>query len=417
MARGRALSRVTKGLGSLATFVVCGAVICVVACFLHLWITKGGQSLQGGTGEITLAIIFRDSIRGNRVGVDNIRFRNVDPSLPVTIHVHQRLQDGNNSSKPGKADTTLNNVQVDLVKIPGDNVDSLAIETAYMGHSVVIDDLRFDRSGKEYKIDFDRDPKHNPMDQNSQLSRYVSDDVVVHFRANNAVPTVTKGKDLIERIGQHISGFNGPLSTGLVVILLMIPFWLVLQFSVAKGKELSLEEVCSKQDARIIERVGMKLFPSGKFCPQGDGYGLQEDTELHKIFASLGKQTASDPTRLVEYLTERIHIYFNEIEDRLSETFGMAGILALSLGLLGTVIGMIDAFHIIEHTIITEQGPIQTQLKMAHYINFALITTALGFSARILSIVLVHLAKSDLVKNRYRMVRLIEHFNPAINGK
>ena len=99
----------------------------------------------------------------------------------------------------------------------------------------------------------------------------------------------------------------------------------------------------------------------------------------------------------------------------------MLGVLALSLGLLGTVVGMIDAFKILEDTMKVGEGPAQTQLKMAHYINFALVTTAIGFLGRILSMILIRKTKARSLQHRGRMLTLIQHFytsadSPEINA-
>ena len=139
-------------------------------------------------------------------------------------------------------------------------------------------------------------------------------------------------------------------------------------------------------------------------------YALAENTELYAILTSVESEIASDRARLVERCTDKIYLLFDEIEDRLSEGFGMLGLLALSLGLLGTVVGMIDAFKILEDTMKVGEGPAQTQLKMAHYINFALVTTAIGFLGRILSMILIRKTKARSLQHRARMLNLVQHF-------
>ena len=143
----------------------------------------------------------------------------------------------------------------------------------------------------------------------------------------------------------------------------------------------------------------------------GQDHAFSEHTELYQILSSVNTEIASDPVRLVERCTDKIYLLFDDIEDRLTEGFGMMGVLALSLGLLGTVVGMIDAFKILEDTMKVGEGPAQTQLKMAHYINFALVTTAIGFMGRILSMVLIRKIKARSLQNRSQMIALIQHFN------
>lgn len=244
-------------------------------------------------------------------------------------------------------------------------------------------------------------------------SEYRIGNILITFQSSNAVPTIVKGKDLVEAIGGYISAFSNPLSTGVIIILLAIPFWLVGRFAQITVNELASDHFYHEQDRETICTYKMGLFPSGRFYPDSR---FKKNTQLYKILASADLEVASEPSRLVAHCKDNIYTYFYEMNDRLSESFGAAGVLALSLGLLGTVIGMIDAFDVLEETIKLGGGPAQTQLKMAHHINFALITTALGFGIRILAMALLHLSKKMLIQNRDVMVEMVEHFNPAING-
>lgn len=374
-----------------------------VSTWLDAYLTglQGGQVLQGGTFWKALTVSFKDARRPDEsVAVTDVRFKNVDRFLPIAVIVHA----------DGRDSTYFAGTQAEQVHIEGVRIDSLVIRTRNASHSAVIDDLTFQVGRKAYRIDFDWGADGAVVLPNTQLLAYQADGVLVRFGADNAVPTVVRGGDLAEAIGRYISELSGPLSTALILVLVALPFWMLVRFAQVVNQDLAADRFFSGQDAEAVARHGIGIFWGGRFAPEGQDYAFDRGSEFTKILASVGSETASDQTRLVEYCTDKIYMLFDEIEDRLSEAFGMMGVLALSLGLLGTVVGMIDAFKILEDTMKVGEGPAQTQLKMAHYINFALVTTAIGFMGRILSIVLIRKVKSRSVQRREQMVSLVQRF-------
>ena len=405
--KNKELSQFVKYL-VLIFLIIYGGILASVWLDDYLTGLQGGQVLQGGTFWKALTITFRDAANPDRkIPVDNISFRNVDRFLPIAVIVHIA----------GRDSTYYSGIQEEQVHVVGTGIDSLVIRTRNASHSVVIDDLSFQMGGRRYEIDFDRSPQDVSIPPNTQLLDYRIDGLMISFGADNAVPTVVRGIDLGEVIGRYFSEFSGPFSTALILVLIALPFWMIFRFAHAMGGgELSLERFFSEQDVEAIRRHKMEVFWGGRFSPEGKGYAFKEDTELNKILSSVGPDTASDSTRLVEHCTDKVYMLFDEIEDRLSETFGMVGLLALSLGLLGTVLGMINAFTVLEDSMKIGEGPAQTQLKMAHYINFALVTTAIGFIGRVLSILLVRKIKSRAIQDRTVMIDIVQHFDAPVNN-
>ncbi|MYF18925.1 MAG: MotA/TolQ/ExbB proton channel family protein, partial [Gemmatimonadetes bacterium] len=212
----------------------------------------------------------------------------------------------------------------------------------------------------------------------------------------------------------YISNISGPLSTVLILLLIALPFYMVVRYAQVLSHDLSPDRFFTNSDAQIVQKQGINLLWGGQYNAD---YALSENTELYAILTSVESEIASDQARLVERCTDKIYLLFDEIEDRLSEGFGMLGLLSLSMGLLGTVIGMIDAFKILEDTMKVGEGPAQTQLKMAHYINFALVTTAIGFLGRILSMILIRKTKARSLQHRARMLNLVQHFYQIDTGE
>ena len=369
---------------------------------------QGGQVLQGGTFWKALTVTFRDSDDpDHRISVTNVRFKNVDRFLPIAVIVHTQGQDS----------TYYASTQQEWIEIPDTSIDSLVIRTRNASHSAVIDDLSFRRNNWTYTIDFD-ETADGPIAASTQMVEYWFDEVQVTFGADNAVPTVIRGGDLAESIGRYISNISGPLSTVLILLLIAVPFWMIVRYAQVLSHDLSANRFFTESDSQIVQTQGIDLLWGGQY---NKDHALSENTELYAILTSVESEIASDQARLVERCTDKIYLLFDEIEDRLSEGFGMLGVLALSLGLLGTVVGMIDAFKILEDTMKVGEGPAQTQLKMAHYINFALVTTAIGFLGRILSMILIRKTKARSLQHRGRMLTLIQHFytsadSPEINA-
>ncbi len=357
--------------------------------------------LQGGTFWKALTVTFLDPQNpAQRLPVYDVQFKNVDRFLPIAVVVHTN----------GRDTTIYSGTQAERVRIANTWIDSLVIRTRNASHSAIIDDLSFEVDGQLYLVDFDSNSEGYAIAPNTQLPTYFADWIQIEFGADNAVPTIIRGGDLAEAIGRYISNFSGPLSTFLILVLISLPCWMVFRFAHIMNHDLSLDRFFTEQDHSIVQKKGMNVLWGGKFTPKGADYVFQENTELYKILDAVGSDTASDQNRLYEYCMDRIYALFDELEDRFSETFGMMGVLALSLGLLGTVVGMIDAFKILEDTMKVGEGPAQTQLKMAHYINFALVTTAIGFMGRILSMVLVHRIKAQALQNREQMIEMVGHF-------
>jgi biopolymer transport protein ExbB/TolQ len=306
----------------------------------------------------------------------------------------------------GQDSTYYSGTQREWIEIPSLPIDSLVIRTRNASHSAVIDDLSFRHNNRDYTIDFD-ETVDGPIAANTQMVEYWFDDIQITFGADNAVPTVIRGGDLAESIGRYISNISGPLSTVLILLLIALPFWMIVRYAQVVSQDLSPNRFFTESDAQIVQTQGIDLLWGGQYNAD---HALSENTELHALLTSVESEIASDQARLVERCTDKIYLLFDEIEDRLSEEFGTLGILALSLGLLGTVVGMIDAFKILEDSMKVGEGPAQTQLKMAHYINFALVTTAIGFLGRILSMILIRKTKTRSLQHRGRLLNLIQHF-------
>ena len=383
----------------LATLFV-GLYICTkAAIWLDGAITglQGGQVLQGGTFWKALTVTFQQPDNPeHKIAVTDIRFKNVDRFLPIAVIVHTQ----------GSDVTYYTGTQREWIAIPDLPVDSLVIRTRNASHSAVIDDLSFRHNNRNYAMDFDQTAA-GPIAPNTQMVEYKFEDIQIAFAADNAVPTVVRGGDLAESIGRYISNISGPLSTVLILLLIALPFYMVVRYAQVLSHDLSSDRFFTNSDAQIVQKQGINLLWGGQYNAD---YALSENTELYAILTSVESEIASDQARLVERCTDKIYLLFDEIEDRLSEGFGMLGLLSLSMGLLGTVIGMIDAFKILEDTMKVGEGPAQTQLKMAHYINFALVTTAIGFLGRILSMILIRKTKARSLQHRARMLNLIQHF-------
>lgn len=377
-----------------------GIYICTqAAIYLDAAITglQGGQVLQGGTFWRALTVTFKHPDNPEQtLPVTDIRFKNVDRFLPIAVIVHTQ----------GRDSIYYAGTQREWIEIPDLPVDSLVIRTRNASHSAVIDELRFQRGNRAYTLDFDN-ALDGPIAPNTQMIEYGFDDIQLAFGADNAVPTVVRGGDLAESIGRYISNISGPLSTVLILFLIALPFYMVIRYAQVLSHDLASDRFFTDSDAQIVQTHGIDLLWGGQYNAD---YALSENTELYAILTSVESEIASDRARLVERCTDKIYLLFDEIEDRLSEGFGMLGLLALSLGLLGTVVGMIDAFKILEDTMKVGEGPAQTQLKMAHYINFALVTTAIGFLGRILSMILIRKTKARSLQHRARMLNLVQHF-------
>ena len=267
-----------------------------------------------------------------------------------------------------------------------------------------------------YTIHFDRLPSGKKIGENTQIKTEF-ERWGVSFNSGNSVPTVIRGSDLSDLLGKYISKYSGAASTGIILILLCLPIYMVIKYATIKGEDLDPKNFFSKDDVSTIQQKKMSLFDwDGSFIPDGEGYTLDRDTKLYEVLSSVNYEAAKDKNSLIDYCTDKIEEIFDTLENSFSDVFTVLGLTALSLGLLGTVIGMINAFDVLEGTVKAGQGPAQTQLRMTHYINFALVTTVIGFIGRIIALTLAKKIKRYTAERKGQMIDVIRWFNPAING-
>lgn len=185
--------------------------------------------------------------------------------------------------------------------------------------------------------------------------------------------------------------FNLLLAGGWLMIPLLICSILALAIIIERSWSLSFNKVAPNglSDSVLNDLLNHSLTNSKLKT-------IDSDSPLGKLFVVVIRHLKSDKATIVNYMEDAGKKIMHNLEKHLN-MLGTIATIAPLLGLLGTVIGMIDVF-----SVITKQG-VGNPNTLAGGISQALITTAVGLAVAIPSLIFYRSFQRKLDEIAYRL--------------